>query len=329
MADMPTTGAEQNARRTCDPMRSASAYTGAVLPTDQPAGIRFSLMLPSVGPNEVLDADSLAELARVAEAAGLDACSVTDHPMPMDRADRHTGLDPFAALTHVAAATERLLLHTGVIVLPYRNPFLVAQGAATVNYLSGGRLILGLGSGYLAEEFAALGVDIAERGALMDEGIPALRAAWAGGPVTTRSSRWVAGGNIPCPPVDGPGPPIWLGGNGRSTRRRATSLAQGWSPFETPPGSRAVGQSIAGIAELGPLIEDLRRMEAEQLREEPLEICFVRPMPTWLERPESAVQEEIRELEDLGVDWLVVRLEGRDGSEIADRVRWFAALAGR
>jgi probable F420-dependent oxidoreductase len=292
-------------------------------------GLRLSLIVPSVGPGGVLDADSLSELAQTAENAGFDACSVTDHPVPMEHVERHTGLDPFAALTHVAAATERLLLHTGILVLPYRNPFIVAQSAATVDYLSDGRLILGLGAGYLRQEFAALGVDIGRRGELMDEGVAALRAAWTNESLTLSSPRWVVEGNWPSPQVVGDGPPIWLGGNGRAARARAAALADGWSPFETPPDSRVVGQSIGDVAQLGPLVADFRRLEAEHGRASPSAVCYFRTTPTWLEQPEAAVREDLDALEALGVDWLAVRVAGRDGAELGDEVRRLAAVAGR
>jgi probable F420-dependent oxidoreductase len=285
--------------------------------------MRISLMLPSVGPGGVLDRDGLETVVRAAEDAGLDACSVTDHPLPMTREPRHTGLDPFTALGWIAQATERLRLHTAVVVLPYRNPFLVAQAAATVDYLSGGRMILGLGSGYSEPEFAALGVELGRRRELMDEGVAALKAAWTGEPVHMATPRWRAAGNVLYP--QNCGPPVWLGGNGRAARRRAARLADGWSPFETP-GTLAGGHGISNLAELAEAIADCRRREAEHDRERPLELSYVRPLPGWLEAPEAAVQQELADIAGVGVGWLVLSL-GEDGADqLVERIGWFAGL---
>jgi alkanesulfonate monooxygenase SsuD/methylene tetrahydromethanopterin reductase-like flavin-dependent oxidoreductase (luciferase family) len=96
----------------------------------------------------------------VVEDAGLDACAITDHPFPVldDTRTGHHSLDPFAAAGAIAAATSRMMVHLNLVVLPYRSPFVVANAAATVDLLSGGRLILGIGAGYLRAEFAGLGV---------------------------------------------------------------------------------------------------------------------------------------------------------------------------
>jgi probable F420-dependent oxidoreductase len=278
-------------------------------------------MLPWTGPGGVLDPDGLVEVALAAEEAGYAGCTVTDHPLPKHGAERHTGLDPFAALTWVAAATRTLRLHTGVVVLPYRSPYVVAQAAATVQLLSAGRMILGLGAGYAAEEFAALDVDLAKRAALMDAGVDAIRAAWTGGPVTPA-------GNRSFPRLDGAAPPIWLGGNSRAARRRAVRVADGWGPFETP-GTIAGAASLADLEELRAHVEDCRRLEAAAGREAPLTLSFVRPIPAWLERSDAAVREELAAIAALGVEWLVFVAGGGDAGEVAERARRVAALNGR
>ena len=96
----------------------------------------------------------------------------------------HHALDPLVALSFAAAATSRVRLHTHLLVAPYRNPFLAAKGIATLDVLSGGRTIVGLGAGYLEGEFEALGIPFTERNQRMDEAIAAMRAAWTGTPTT-------------------------------------------------------------------------------------------------------------------------------------------------
>src|SRR5260370_23686944 len=116
-----------------------------------------------------LDAGPVAELARDAEDAGWDGFAFTEHPAPGLRwlqTGGHQTLDPFVALGYVAAVTSRLKLLTYLSVLPYRNPMLLAKAAASVDILSGGRFILGAGTGYSKSEFHAVGVDVDERNVL-------------------------------------------------------------------------------------------------------------------------------------------------------------------
>ena len=125
--------------------------------------MKFSVQLPTEyghAPDEFLTAAAIGEMAGAAEDAGFDAAFVTDHPIPEDEwlhSGGHHTLDPFVALGIAAAATTTLRLQTNVLVLPYRNPFLAAKGAATVDVASGGRLILGVAAGYLEGEFSAVG----------------------------------------------------------------------------------------------------------------------------------------------------------------------------
>ncbi len=116
--------------------------------------------------DEFVTADAVAQLAAAAEAAGFDAVFVTDHPFPTDGWLAHGGhhaLDPLVALAFAAAATRTLRLHTNLFVLAYRNPFVSAKAIATLDVLSGGRVILGVGAGYLEGEFDALGAPFDER----------------------------------------------------------------------------------------------------------------------------------------------------------------------
>ena len=116
---------------------------------------------------DMLDSGPVGELARVAEDAGWDGFSFTEHPAPGLRwleTGGHQTLDPFVALGYVAAVTSRLKLLTYLSVLPYRNPMLLAKAAASVDILSHGRFILGAGTGYNKSEFHALGVDFDEIG---------------------------------------------------------------------------------------------------------------------------------------------------------------------
>ena len=126
---------------------------------------------------------ALSALAQQAEEAGFDAAYVTEHPAPSQRwreAGGHDALDPFVALAAMSYGTTRLRLLTNLTVIPYRNPFLLAKASATLDVLSGGRLTLGAGVGYMKSEFAALGVDFETRNARFDEYLQVLKLAWSG-----------------------------------------------------------------------------------------------------------------------------------------------------
>ena len=138
---------------------------------------------------EFVSAAAITELARAAEDGGFDAVYVTEHPFPDGRwldTGGHHALDPFVALSFAAAVTGRIRLQTNLVVLAYRNPFLAAKAIASLDVLSGGRTIIGIGAGYLEGEFRALGVDPARRNELTDEAIRAMTAAWAGEEIRTR-----------------------------------------------------------------------------------------------------------------------------------------------
>ncbi len=188
--------------------------------------------------DEFLAPGAIGELARAAEDAGFDAVYTTDHPFPGDDWLAHGGhhaLDPLVALSFAAAATSTVLLHTNLFIVAYRNPFLAAKGIATLDVLSGGRMVVGLGAGYLEPEFEALGVPFADRNDRMDEALAALQAAWTGESVTLEGAAFHAPGNTMLPrPVQRPRPPLWIGGNSRRALRRAVESADGWSPFPNP-----------------------------------------------------------------------------------------------
>ena len=149
-------------------------------------------------------------MARAAEAAGFHGFGCTDHPAPSQRwleGGGHDALDPFVAMGFAASATERIRLIPNIVVLPYRNPFVVAKAGATLDLLSGGRFTLAVGAGYLKGEFAALGVDHAERNELFDEALAVLKAIWTGDDVSFEGRHFNARGITSHPrPMPGPAP---------------------------------------------------------------------------------------------------------------------------
>ncbi|MFF3573303.1 LLM class F420-dependent oxidoreductase [Nocardia jiangxiensis] len=184
---------------------------------------------------EFLGPQAMTRFARAAEESGFDALAVTDHPIPSDkwiRSGGHDGFDLTTALGFCAAVTDRIKLMTYAMVLPYRNPFLVAKAMATLDRLSQGRAVLAAGAGYLKSEFAAVGADFDERNELFDEAIEVMRGAW-----TQRGYRYegrhftsLAQTALPFPVQDG-GVPVWIAGNARRAIERAATVGQGWAPL--------------------------------------------------------------------------------------------------
>lgn len=294
--------------------------------------MRASLGLPTHQGGELSSAAAIAAMASGAEAAGFDAVFVTDHPFPGDRwlaTGGHHALDPFVALSFAAAATRDLRLHTNLLVLAYRNPFLSAKAVATLDSLSEGRVIVGIGAGYLEPEFEALGVDFAERNELTDEAIVALRAAWTGESVNSTGRHWQAPANTMLPrPAQTPGPPIWVGGNSRRAIRRAVELCDGWMPMPSPPGSerRLHTPALASLDDLRSRLDYAREHAAVVGRREPLEVVF---MPGGLDMFTNAgldagrVVDSVGELAELGVTYLTVNLPGDTSSAFLDNVAAF------
>jgi probable F420-dependent oxidoreductase len=206
----------------------------------------------------------IAAVAAAAEAAGFGGIGFTDHPAPSQRwldGGGHDALDPFVALGWAAAHTTTLRLIPNIVVLPYRNPFVVAKAAATLDVLSGGRFTLAVGGGYLKGEFAALGVDHAERNELFDEALDVLVAIWTSDEVSVEGRHFSARGITSHPrPVSEPHPPIWIGGNGSRARQRVADRGDGWCPFPAPAALARTARTVAldTPERLAEAIDDLR-----------------------------------------------------------------------
>ncbi len=179
-----------------------------------------------------LSRDAALHQAREAETLGFDSLWVGDHiafHVPL--------LESLSLVSFLAGATERVLLGTGVYLLPLRHPTLAAKAAATADLLSGGRLIFGIGvGGEYPPEFEASGVPVRERGARMDEAIPLLRRLWTEERVAHEGKHYRFGPISPAPkPVQPGGPPLWIGGRSPAAMRRAGVLGDGYVSTMTSP----------------------------------------------------------------------------------------------
>jgi probable F420-dependent oxidoreductase len=162
-------------------------------------------------------------------------------------------IEPLAALGMVTAVTERIHLGTNVLVLPYRQPIVLAQEVASLDWLSSGRILLGVGTGWMGEEFAALGVPKAERGKRTDEYIGVLRALWASREPVTFHGRFVSftGMTLPASPRRVGGPPILIGGTSHAALHRVARLGDGWLGVDlAPEATRSVVSHILELCNL-------------------------------------------------------------------------------
>lgn len=273
-------------------------------------------------------------VARAAEAAGFDAVAVTDHPLPTVEwmaSGGHHALDPLVALAFVAAATTRVRLLTYIYVLPYRNPFITAKGVASVDVLSGGRMIFGVAAGYLEPEFGALGVPFAERNELCDEALAAMKVAWAGGRIDVAGRHFTARDHTVEPrPIQRPHPPIWVGGNSKQAIRRAVTLGDGWMPIYNPPqyAGRRRTPAMETPDDIRRRLEFARQVAAKVGRTAPLDVVWtaqgLRDFGT--ARFERAkFLDGVAALEAAGVTYFTVHLPGATPEQLAEHAARFGA----
>ena len=259
----------------------------------------------------------ITRFARVAEAAGFDGLGFTDHPAPSHKwltAGGHDALDPFVALAMVAAATDRLRLIPNIVVLPYRNPFLVAKAAASLDALSDGRFVLSVATGYLRSEYRALGVDFERRNELFDEALAVLRGVWSEDEFAFEGSGYTASGVTANPkPAH---VPIWIGGNSALTRRRVAAHGDGWNPFPAPARLAQTARTIPleGLDDLVPMLDHLWRCVDEAGRDPAsldiaLQALGCAPPGDDEFDPEQHL-ETLGTLADLGVTWTSTGVPG-------------------
>ncbi|WP_405779793.1 LLM class F420-dependent oxidoreductase [Streptomyces sp. NBC_00859] len=270
----------------------------------------------------------LAEIARTADRSGFAYIAVCDHvAIPRRLADAMGAVwyDPVATLGFLAGITERVRLMSHVAVVGLRHPLLTAKQYATLDHLSGGRLILGVGAGHVPEEFDAVGADFPGRGAVLNESIDALRAAL--GPdeyPEHHGERFDFGGLAQLPRPAQRQVPIWVGGSSAAAVRRAAERGDGWLP-QGDPRERLPEQ-----------IARLRGLREAAGVTDPIEIgAITEPLyvgepgrsvgrRTLTGKPE-AIAESLRAYAAMGVDQIQVRFRSRSRSELTDQMAAFAA----
>ena len=251
-----------------------------------------------VGSGGLADAGGVAEVAQTAEALGYDSIWVGEHPVLIDPHEPPSPLpplsemmDPIPVLAYAAASTSRITLGTGIVILPLRNPLILAKELATVDVLSRGRLVVGIGVGYVPGEYEAIGVPFHTRGKRADEWIDALRTLWRDDQPELRGEFASFGGIQSRPRPHRPGgPPILASGFATAALRRAVARCDGWYGF-----FQDLDHTKAAIDQLDRLAREVDRPAALGK----LEIT-ISPLPGPIDA------DTVRRYEDLGVDRLVL-----------------------
>ncbi|MFD8990855.1 LLM class F420-dependent oxidoreductase [Streptomyces goshikiensis] len=271
-------------------------------------------------------AADLAGVARAADRAGFGYLATCDHvaiPRRLAGPMSTVWYDPVATLSFLAGITERVRLLSHVAIVGLRHPLISAKQYATLDHLSGGRLILGVGAGHVQEEFEVLGIDFARRGALLDETLDALRAALGPEEYPRFEGELFAFrdlGQLPRPAQ--PQIPVWVGGSSPAALRRAAVRGDGWLPQGDP--RERIPAQIARIRELRQAAGVTAPIEIGAITE-PLYVGE----PGWdtgrraLTGKAEALAESLRAYKALGVDQIQVRFRSRDRAELTDQITAF------
>jgi probable F420-dependent oxidoreductase len=301
--------------------------------------VQFGIGLPNL--SHIDPKDTLFRLAELAEELAFDAIWVSDHVfIPFEVAPNYpyssTGrigldptdhlLDPLTTLSVMAGVAPTPRLGISVLIIPYRNPVLTAKMLVTLDVLSGGRVILGAGVGWMVEEFAALGASHADRGQVTDEYLQIFKElCTAERPIFEGRHYQISNLSFSPKPVQKPHPPIWIGGYSNAALRRAARLGDGWHPSNIAPD--AITQKL-------PL---LRRL-CEEAGRDPDQLSITtrvndvafgesgdrvgRPAP--LSGTPQQIIDNIRRYGDAGVSHIVMGIRGHDADAMIQTIRRFA-----
>jgi probable F420-dependent oxidoreductase len=262
-----------------------------------------------------------AKLARLAEERGLESVFVTEHThIPLSRETAYPAggelpreywriYDPFVALTTMAAATERIRVGTAICLLIERDPIVTAKEVASLDRLSGGRMLFGIGAGWNLEEMRNHGTDPAKRFRIMRERVEACKALWAD-EVTSYHGEFVNFDEIVCrpAPLQEPHPPILVGGNGRRVHDRVLAYGDGWFPNRIPPDDAMIAR-----------VEDLQRRADEAGRG---------PIPVTIQIPPKDLSV-LERYEEAGVTRSVHMLRAGDAADPGSAERKLDEWAAR
>ena len=275
--------------------------------------------------------DELAAIAQACDESGFFYVAVCDHvavPRPYDEAMRTSWWDTLTTLGYLAGITTQTRLLSHVYVLPYRHPLMTAKGFLTLDNVSHGRAILGVGAGHVDAEFELLDVDFADRGPALNEALDIVRAAFENEYPEYNGERWsVKDAGLQPRPIQPGGPPIWVGGSSKAAMRRAAEKGDGWLP-QGPP---KMGMKAA--------VQFIKEHRAATRGDEPIDLGINTESiyigePSFevgeydLTGPAEKIAERFRKYARLGVNQLQIRFRSRSADELCDQIRAFGADVG-
>jgi probable F420-dependent oxidoreductase len=305
--------------------------------------MRYGFSLPVRG--NLANHDGITSIAQHGERLGFVSATIADHIVfptavaskyPYDPSGNHpsTGdaIEPMSLMAFAAGRTSTLRFITSVLILPHRNPVLAAKMIASIDVLSQGRVTLGIGVGWLREEFEALGSpEFDRRGAVTDEYLAIFKKLWSPGPVEHQGTYYSFAA-LRCEPlpVQKPHPPIWVGGHSNAALRRTARFADGWHPLGT------VATAELRPPEFSGMLDDLKRMtEAEGRDYTDITIAFVARLHESAKAIDTAGRmpfsgsarqliEDVEVYRKLGVSHLSFDFRAASLSQTLDRMDWFA-----
>ena len=282
--------------------------------------MKYGVCIPHYG--RPIDAQGLTDMAVKAEEVGFDSVWVTDHlivphhiPGRTDIVYRHDMLEPLTMLTHLGAVTRRVGIGTSVVILPYRNPVILAKMIATADVLSGGRVIFGAAVGWMQGEFEALNAPFDDRGPVSDEYLGLLKALWTSPTPDFQGQRFsISEVTVSPMPVQRPHPPVWIGGRTRRAIRRAVEFGDYWHPVQMGPEEVAKGAAY------------LRRCSESAGRETPPGVSFRGTLSfstggehdprAPLQGAPEEIADDLRQFAEAGVDHVVLEVPGETYGDI-------------
>ena len=295
--------------------------------------MKFGIWIPNC--RHLATPDIIRGAAVRAEQLGYDSVWVSDHVVVPQENIKNFGetiFDPLVTLAVIAGVTSQVRLGTTVLIVPYRNAVVTAKMISSLDALSGGRVVFGIGAGWVAAESAILGVPFAERGAMTDEYLEAMQELWTKqAPSFSGKYTQFSGLTFEPKPLQKPHPPIWVGGHSRAALRRTAQFGAAWHPINRSP-----EELRAGRAELARLCQARGRAVPPALTLRNDVRIFgsaqgpgqVVPVSTHggrvLAGEPARLVEQIAELADCGVEHLVLEFLAADGPELDGQMAAFA-----
>jgi len=265
------------------------------------------------------------EISRACEDSGFDSVWATDHIiMPAELREPYGQLiEPLITLAWIAAGTEKLKLGTSCIVLPQRNPILLAKQAAALDVYSKGRVILGFGAGWAEQEFAYLNADFGKRGKVMDESIRLMKALWKDEVVNFEGDFFRVRGALFFPKPVKKEIPVWIGGNGATAIRRVIMLGDGWHPVG--PDLEDFRSGVEKIRRAGRDVTFSMRMTTDVRKKRETYVGTSRERRIAVSGSSSEIRKQIDDYAGAGLQYYCASINHPAAAEIIRDVRKFSS----